>query len=243
MSYAVRIEAFEGPLDLLLYLIRKVEMDIYDIPIAQVTQQYLDYIEVMQMLDLEVAGDFLVMAATLMQIKARMLLPSPAVEEDDPRLELVRQLEEYQLFRQAATNLADREEEYTQYYLRESGPGPVDLPESDELVIDVSLYDLLSAFHQAIERVKEEGRYSVTGPVVKLSDQVEFLRGILSNNERVSLLETLAMLDTRLAMVVTIVAVLELTRLAEVGLEQTDLYGDIWLIRKTTNISFTGEIL
>lgn len=173
MSYAVRIEAFEGPLDLLLYLIRKAEMDIYDIPIAQVTQQYLDYIDVMQGLDLEVAGDFLVMAATLMQIKARMLLPSPAVEEDDPRLELVRQLEEYQLFRQAANDLAEREEEYTQYYLRESGPGPVDLPESDELIIDVSLFDLLSAFHQATERVKEEGRYSVSGPEVKLADQFE----------------------------------------------------------------------
>ncbi len=239
MSYAVRIEAFEGPLDLLLYLIRKAEMDIYDIPIAQVTQQYLDYIDVMQLLDLEVAGDFLVMAATLMQIKARMLLPSPAVEEEDPRLELVRQLEEYKLFRQAANDLAEREEEYTQYYLRESGPGPVDLPESDELVIDVSLYDLLSAFHQAIERVKEEGRYSVSGPEVKLADQVEYLREVLSTQERVSLLETLSHLDTRLAMVVTIVAVLELARLAEVSLEQTDLYGDIWLTRKTPNISFT----
>jgi len=239
VSYAVRIEAFEGPLDLLLYLIRKSEMDIYDIPIAQVTRQYLDYIDVMQLLDLEVAGDFLVMAATLMQIKARMLLPAPAVEEEDPRLELVRQLEEYQLFRQAANDLAEREEEYTHYYLRESGPGPVDLPESDELIIDVSLFDLLSAFHQAIERVKEEGRYNVTGPEVKLSDQVEYLREILSDQERVSLLETLSRLDTRLAMVVTIVAVLELARLAEVGLEQADLYGDIWLTRKTPTISFT----
>ncbi len=242
MSYAVRIEAFEGPLDLLLYLIRKAEMDIYDIPIAQVTQQYLDYIDVMQLLDLEVAGDFLVIAATLMQIKARMLLPSPAIEEEDPRLELVRKLEEYQLFRQAAADLAEREEEYTHYYLRESGPGPVDLPESDELVIDVSLFDLLSAYHQAIERVKEEGRYSVSGPEVKLADQVEYLRGILNDRERVSLLETLSRLDTRLAMVVTIVAVLELTRLAELSLEQADLYGDIWLIRKTPNISFTGGI-
>lgn len=239
MSYAVRIEAFEGPLDLLLYLIRKAEMDIYDIPIAQVTQQYLDYIDVMQGLDLEVAGDFLVMAATLMQIKARMLLPSPAVEEDDPRLELVRQLEEYQLFRQAANDLAEREEEYTQYYLRESGPGPVDLPESDELIIDVSLFDLLSAFHQATERVKEEGRYSVSGPEVKLADQVEYLREVLSTQKRVSLMEILSRLDTRLAMVVTIVAVLELARLAEVSLEQTDLYGDVWLTRKTPNISFT----
>ena len=87
--------------------------------------------------------------------------------------------------------------------------------------------------------MKEEGRYSVSGPEVKLADQVEFLRGILSNQERVSLLETLSQLDTRLAMVVTIVAVLELARLAEVGLEQTDLYGDIWLTRKTPSISFT----
>lgn len=242
MGYAVRIEAFEGPLDLLLYLIRKNEMDIYDIPIAQVAQQYLDYIEVMKMLDLEVAGDFLVMAATLMQIKARMLLPAPALEEEeDPRLELVRKLEEYQLYRHAAEDLADREETYMQYYLRGNGPGPVKLPEPGEMVLDVTLFDLLLAYQQALERIKEEGRYRVGGPEVKLADQVVFLRRLLQDEERISFIEALAKLESRMAMVITLVALLELARLGEVSMEQADLYGDVWLIRKRPAISFFPE--
>ncbi len=239
MGYAVRIEAFEGPLDLLLFLIRKNEMDIHDIPIAHITRQYLDYIEVMQLLDLELAGDFLVMAATLMQIKARMLLPSQALEdEDDPRLELVRQLEEYQLYRKAAETLQERENTYANYFLRESGPGPVDLPEADEIVLDVTLFDLLQAYHEALERIQEEGRYEVQGPEVKVSDQIEYLRGLLAGSERLSFLEILTGFNNRMVMVVTIVAVLELARLGELSMEQAELYGDLWLNRKTPAFTF-----
>jgi segregation and condensation protein A len=241
LGYAVRIEAFEGPLDLLLFLIRKNEVEVYDIPISEITQQYLDYIDVMQMLDLEVAGDFLVMAATLMQIKARMLLPRTAEEdEEDPRLELVRQLEEYQLFKKAAEQLADREAEYVDYYLRAGGPGPVELPESEEMVADVTLFDLLRVFHEAIERVKEEGRYQVTGPEVKVADQIEWLRGELSRGERLGFSEMLAGLASRLAMVVTLVAVLELARLGEIRIDQPDLYGEIWLEPLTPAIDLSG---
>jgi segregation and condensation protein A len=240
LGYAVRIEAFEGPLDLLLYLIRKNEVEIYEIPIAQITQHYLDYIDVMQMLDLEVAGDFLVMAATLMQIKARMLLPSHGVEEEeDPRLDLIRQLEEYQLYKQAAETLADRESTYVHYFLREAGPGPVDLPESEDVLLDVTLFDLLSAFHEALDRVREEGRYEVTGPEIKLTDQVTFLREVLKEQKRVSFMEILVMLTTRMAMVVTLVAILELARTGELKIEQPDMYGDIWLIRGEPGVTFT----
>lgn len=239
MSYAVRIEAFEGPLDLLLFLIRKNEMDIYDIPIARITQQYLDYIDVMKLLDLEVAGDFLLMAATLMQIKARMLLPTPAMEEEeDPRLELVRKLEEYQIYRHAAETLSGREEIYTNYYLRESGPGPVEFTEPEDIVLDVSLFDLLMAYQLALERVKEGGKYEVSASEVRISDQIDFLRGLLRDSERISLISALTELDNRLAMVMTLVAVLELARLGELNMEQTDLYGDIWLNRKASSISF-----
>ena len=238
MGYAVRIEAFEGPLDLLLYLIRKNEMDIYDISIALITQQYLDYVEVMQLLDLEIAGDFLVMAATLMQIKARMLLPATELEEEeDPRLELVRKLEEYQIYRKAAETLADREDTFSDYYLREGGPGPVELPEEDDIILDVSLFDMLRAFQEAIARVREEGRYSVHAHEVRVSDQIEYMRELLRASERVSLLTALTGLDNRLAMVVTIVAVLELARLGELVMEQSELYGDIWLNRKTPRVS------
>ena len=242
MSYAVRIEAFEGPLDLLLYLIRKNEVDVYDIPIAAITHQYLDYIEVMQMLDLEVAGDFLVMAATLMQIKARLLLPSPETEEEeDPRLELVRQLEEYRLYKQAAEELKDREETYSHYYLREGGPGPVDLPESEEPLLDVSLFALIKAFHEALERVKAEGRYEVTTPDIKVADQIEFLRERLRAGERISFRDLLAELTSRLAMVVTLVATLELARLGELSIDHPDLYGDIYLVPRTPTVTFAAE--
>lgn len=239
MGYAVRIEAFEGPLDLLLFLIRKNEVEIHDIPIAHITRQYLDYIEVMQLLDLEMAGDMLVMAATLMQIKARMLLPSQVLEdEEDPRLDLVRQLEEYQVFRKAAETLAEREEIFTKYYLRGSGPGPIDLPEPDEIILDVTLFDMLKAYQEALERIQEEGRYQVHGPEVKVADQIEYLRGLLRGTERLNLVDILMKFDNRLVMVVTIVAILELARLGELALEQSELYGDLWLNRKTPAVNF-----
>jgi segregation and condensation protein A len=231
VGYAVHIEAFEGPLDLLLFLIRKNEMDISDIPIAQITQQYLGYLDVMKMLDLEVAGDFLVMAATLMQIKARMLLPTTTGEpEEDPRLQLVQQLEEYQMFKRAAEELAERESVYVHYFLREAGPGPVELPEEGEAVLDVTLFDLLRAFHEALERVREEGRYQVTGPDIKVSDQLILLRDLLATGGRIDFFEVLYRLDSRMAMVVTLVAVLELARLGEVRVEQAETYGRIWLV-------------
>jgi segregation and condensation protein A len=217
VGYAVRIEAFEGPLDLLLYLIRKNEMDIYDIPIAQITQQYLGYLDVMKL---------------LMQIKARMLLPVPIGEpEEDPRLRLVQQLEEYQLFKRAAEELADRESVYVHYFLREAGPGPVELPEEGE-VLDVSLIDLLRAFHEALERVKEEGRYRVTGPDIRVNDQIAFLRGLLASGGRIDFFDVLYRLDSRMAMVVTLVAVLELARLGELSVEQAETYGRIYLVAR-----------
>jgi chromatin segregation and condensation protein Rec8/ScpA/Scc1 (kleisin family) len=141
-----------------------------------------------------------------------------------------------------AEDLAGREDLYTHYYLRESGPGPVKLPDPDEVIVDVSLFDLLTAYQQALESIKDEGRYRVSGPEVKLADQVEYLRAMINENERVSLMEALKQLDNRLAMVVTLVAVLELARLAEIRLEQPDLYGDIWLIRGTPTVTFDGGI-
>jgi len=243
MAYAIRIEAFEGPLDLLLYLIRKNEVEITDIPIADITQQYLDYVEVMQLLDLEVAGDFLVMAATLMQIKARLLLPSPELDdEEDPRLELVRQLEEYQLFRSAAERLAEREETYTHYYLRRGGAGPIEIPEPEDVVLDVSLIDLLKAYQDAVERVREEGRFQVGTAPVKVADQIEFLRNLLAGSERLHLSEVLAAFNSRMEMVVTLVATLELARMGELAIDQSDLYGEIWLQRCTPANPFTEGV-
>src|SRR5574341_948975 len=146
MSYHVKIEIFEGPMDLLLHLIKKHELDIYDIPIAPITQQYLEYLELMQSLDMEVAGEFLVMASTLTHIKSKMLLPPPENPEDeddgtDPRAELIRRLLEYKRFKDAAQSLEEKEAAWSQVYTRSADAAP-ELPADDEpLLFDFHLFE------------------------------------------------------------------------------------------------------
>ena len=156
-DYKVRLEVFEGPLDLLLYLIKKDEVDIYDIPIELITRQYMEYLGLMQMLDLSIAGDFLVMAAALLMIKSRMLLPveeRPMLddEEDDPRWDLVRKLLEYKKFKDAATFLQNKENEQANIFPRGSESVAVETEKGVGLD-DVSLFDLLSAFNEVLKRV------------------------------------------------------------------------------------------
>jgi len=151
MSYKVKLEVFEGPLDLLLYLIKKEEIDICDIPIARITDQYLEYLNLMQLLDLKLAGEFLVVAATLMQIKSKLLLPPeerPLEEEEelDPREELVRRLLEYKKFKEAAGRLEELEQEQAQVFRRRVSPEGVDLPQAEEEYFETSIFDLISAF-------------------------------------------------------------------------------------------------
>ena len=158
-DYAIRLEVFEGPLDLLLYLIRRDEIDIYDIPIESVTRQYNDYLGLMKMLDLDIAGEFLVMSATLMMIKSRMLLPveeRPELEEDedDPRMDLVRQLLEYKKFKEAADHLDLLEAAQQNVFTREDEH--LELGKDASLGLrDVGIFDLLAAFNQALERLQE----------------------------------------------------------------------------------------
>ena len=170
----VKLERFEGPLDLLLHLIKRDEIDIYDIPIARITQQYLAYLELMRALDLDVAGEFLVMAATLMRIKAKMLLPAPqaAEEEDegDPREELVQRLIEYRQFKEAASTLRTREEERRQLFERgllpsEDDAGPLPLAPA-------SLFDLLDAFHRVVARLPEPAVYDVRSEVYDVEEKM-----------------------------------------------------------------------
>src|SRR5215207_1746308 len=154
-AYEVKLERFEGPLDLLLHLIQRDEIDIYDIPLARITQQYLTYIELMRLLDLDVAGEFLVMAATLMRIKAKMLLPLPAVgeeeQEGDPREELVQRLVEYRQFKEAAGTLKMREEDRRLLFGRGMIPG------EDEMgplpLAPATLFDLLDALNRVMSRI------------------------------------------------------------------------------------------
>lgn len=237
-GYRVVLESFTGPLDLLLYLIKRDEVDIYDIPIARVTEQYLEHVRLMQALDLEVAGEFLVMAATLMRIKAKMLLPRPEVEgeeeEEDPREELVRRLLEYRRFKNAAERLKERAEER----LHRVGRGRLDLEEPEEeepgeLEIPVDLVGLLRTFAQLIERAPRMEPYEVILDEFTLEEKVERIESVLVRDGEVEFTDLFEGGASRAEVIVTFIAMLELLRLQRIRLRQSAIFGRIWIRRRT----------
>ncbi|MFH1277807.1 MAG: segregation/condensation protein A [Candidatus Eisenbacteria bacterium] len=237
-GYRVVLESFEGPLDLLLYLIKRDEIDIYDIPIARVTQQYLEHVRLMQALDLEVAGEFLVMAATLMRIKAKMLLPKPEAEgeeeEEDPREELVRRLLEYRRFKNVAERLRERAVERGLLV----GRGRLDLEgpeeeEPEELQIPVDLVGLLRTFAQLIARAPRMEAYEVILDEFTLDEKVERIENILDRDGEVEFTDLFSEGASRAEVVVTFIAMLELLRLQRIRLRQAALFGRIWIRRRT----------
>src|SRR4030042_2716324 len=175
--YNIKIPVFEGPFDLLLHLIRENKIDIYDIPIALITGQYLQYIEIMKELNLEIAGEFLVMAATLIHIKSRMLLPPdeepPSGEQEDPRLELVQKLIEYQAFKEAATSLRNREEEWMKVFYK----GQV-LEEQELYLSDVSLFDLIGTFKKILDKAPAD-IISITKETLTIKDKMSVIMEML----------------------------------------------------------------
>jgi segregation and condensation protein A len=188
MPYRVQLQNFEGPLDLLLFLIKKNEVDIYDIPIAEITQQYLAFLQVIEFFDLENAGEFILMAATLMRIKAQMLLPRPALEDEeieDPRQELVQRLLEYQKYKEVAEELADFENRQKGFYPRSYFD--FDLDENDNNDSredaaperDVTLYDLMAAFIEIIKRVPATSPHTVERIPDTTDDQSKFILNFL----------------------------------------------------------------
>jgi segregation and condensation protein A len=231
-TVTIKLARFEGPLDLLLHLIKRDEVDIYDIPIAHITQQYLQYLELMRQLDLEVAGDFLVMAATLMRIKAKMLLPLPAVGEEeqpgDPREELVQRLVEYRQFKEAASALRGHEDERRLLFERGMLPGEEDagpLP-----LARVSLFDLLDALNRLLSRVPEITSYEVEAETFAVEDKIELLTVTLRRRGRLSFEELLAGCRSRSEIVVTFIALLELIKLGTALVVQHETFGDITIV-------------
>jgi segregation and condensation protein A len=228
--YNIKIPVFEGPLDLLLHLIRENKIDIYDIPIALITHQYLQYIKMMKELNLEIAGEFLVMAATLIYIKSRMLLPpdeeAPLEEQEDPRLELVQRLLEYQRFKEAALNLKGREEEWMKVFCRE----PIsDEADTELYLFDVSLFDLLSAFRKILETAPPEV-ISITKETLTVKDKMSLIMEMLEGQEAVRFEELFRENITRIQLIITFVALLELIRLGLVRAYQEREFGNIWVI-------------
>jgi len=236
MPYKVKLEAFEGPLDLLLFLIKKSEVDIYDIPIAAITRQYLEYIEIIQLLDIEAAGDFILIAATLMRIKAQMLLPKPQMDEledvEDPRQELVYRLLEYKRFKDVAAELAEKEEQSRYSFPR--GSFKVErsgFSEDFMLAQDVSLFDLVAAFKKVVETRPKVTIHRVHEFNITLEQQMETVLAKMKESRQIDLEDLFKDDDDKIVLIVTFIAVLELIKQKVLRVEQIESFGRIVLHR------------
>lgn len=231
-DYKVKFEVFEGPLDLLLYLIKKQEVDIYQVNLTQLATQFIEYIEVMRLLDLEIAGEFLVMAATLMYLKSRELLPkeqqvTPEGEddEDDPRWELIRQLVEYKKFKDTAAQLQSLELRQEQVFPRLPVKPEFD-PEPAQAT--ASVFDLLTAVNAILKRLQtREDLRDIFEDKWSVSEKIESIRLVLSERPRVKFSELFAGAITRTEVVVTFLALLELIRLKQLAAVQDEPFGEI----------------
>jgi segregation and condensation protein A len=235
-AYPVRLTNFEGPLDLLLHLIKRNEVNIYDIPITLITKQYIDYIDLMQEMNLDVAGEFLVMAATLIHIKSRMLLPraDPAQEdpEEDPREALMRRLLEHQKFKAAAELLHERETLRSAQWTRPDGPIAEIAGEPPEPEIEVDLFSLISAFRAVVERAKARPKLYLPSEQIPIEDRIEQLMGRLSETDAIGFEELFDDIQSRAGLVVTFLAVLEMIRLKLIRVFQTGVVGPIRIYKR-----------
>ncbi|CAL1125347.1 unnamed protein product [Cladocopium goreaui] len=234
MNFRVDLDIFRGPLDLLLYLVRKHELEIVDIPIALITDQYLEHLEVLEFLDVNAVGDFLAMASMLVEIKSKSLLPRDDEEEDqpleDPRKELVRQLLEYKKFKDAASILEDRSRSWQERFPRlENDLPPRERNLADEPIHDIELWDLVSA----LGRMARESKVSKTSSIVyddtPIHVYMERIHGRLLKEGRVALADLITMPAHRSTIISLVLAILELTRHHGVRAEQNDLFGEIWV--------------
>ena len=241
MAYKIKLEIFEGPFDLLLYLIKKDEINIYDIPIAAILDQYLQYMELMRLLDLNIAGEFIVTAATLMQIKSKMLLPQETnildeipEEEKDPRAELVKRLLEYKQFREAADQLRLKERARQDIFKR---PAVLEDKESGESFFEATLFDLINAFSKALKDIPKELFYEVIKDEFTVEGKVHDLLHMFMDKSRVNLSELFSQTKSKIEIIVTFLAVLELIRLKEVIVVQKGLFGEIEVLRNKENLT------
>ena len=236
-EYKVKFEVFEGPLDLLLYLIKKEEVDIYEVNLTRLASQFIEYIETMRLLDLEIAGEFLVMAATLMYIKSRELLPvdqQAQVEGDDdgedPRWELIRQLVEYKKFKDAAAQLAVLESRQEDIFPRM--PGKLEFEAAAPTRPEVSIFDLVNAVNSVLKRfTKREDLRDIFEDKWTVSEKIEQLMRALSERAQMKFSELFAGVTSRSEVVVTFLALLELIRLKQIVAVQREPFGEIEVCR------------
>ncbi len=236
MTYKVRLQTFEGPLDLLLFFIKRDELDIYDIPISKITKEFLEYLHLLQELDLEVAGDFIVMAAELMQIKVKMLLPrGPGEEEEeDPRAELVRRLLEYKRYKEASTILAMLEHEQTKLFYRKdfhSDTKTIALEDQEESLKDITMFNLISAFKKVLDSVPKKVYHDIELLNVTIDEQMSFIADVFRLREETTFFELVSHMTEKIRIIVTIIAMLEMVKNKIIGIRPTDYEDDFIIYR------------
>ena len=234
--YKIKLEQFEGPLDLLLFFIKRDELNIYDIPISKITKEFLEYVNLIKMLDLEVAGDFILMASTLMHIKVRMLLPREVDEkgeEIDPRAELVAALLEYKKYKEMSEELSFFESNQRKISFR--GNYSIDPKETyseyEVLLKDVSIYDLAKSFKRIIEGIKEEPIHQIIKINVSIDEQIEHILKLIEDKIEISFLDLVEGMKEKIRIVVTFIALLELTKMGKIGIKAAKDFNNFTLYK------------
>jgi len=235
--YKVKLNQFEGPLDLLLFFIKRDELNIYDIPIARLTKEFLEYVNLIKILDLEVAGDFILMASTLMHIKVRMLLPreiDEKGEEIDPRDELVKALLEYKRYKEMSEELSYFESNQRKKRFR--GNFSEDIKEApqeyDILLKNISIYDLAKSFKIAIEQLKDEPVHKVQKLNVSIDEQIQFIQQKLEEYQELHFLKLIEELKEKIRIIVTFIALLEMIKAGRISIQTTKLFNDFIISKK-----------
>ena len=247
MSYQCSLDIFEGPLDLLLHLIKEQKMDVYDIRIAEITKQYLSYLDLLSELNLEMVGEYLVMAAELAKIKSKTLLPIPETEEDvltaageDPRAELMRRLLEYQRYKEAAFELRQKEYDQQQLFSR---TGEVVLENSEEeLLIEANVFDLLTAFQKVLKEKSFKKNYEIKVTTLSVSDRISGILEILNASESVTFDSLFTTLNAKQEVIVTFLAILELMRMQLIRSQQARQF-DVIRIYAAVSREIQEEVL
>lgn len=239
--YRIKLPSFEGPLDLLLFFIKRDELDIRDIPIARITKEFLEYLHYMTVLDLDVAGEFIVMAATLMQIKVRMLLPVEEGEvEEDPRAELVRRLLEYKRFKEAAENLEFLDNHQRHLYYRQEfhhDPKHISLEDQEEGLKNVTLFNLISLFKKAMDRLPKRVYHDIELSNVTIDEQLSYLVDFFRTRNEATFLQLIAHMTEKMRIIVTVIALLELVKNKVLGLKLIETEDDFLVYKISQQIA------
>jgi len=242
MSYNVKLDVFEGPLDLLLFFIKRDEINIYDIPISFITQEYLEYLDMMKSMNLHLAGEFILMASLLMRIKVQMLLPREQIgsEEliEDPRTELIQMLVEYQKYREISTIFKNLEERQKKFFIVKTSENNISW-DPGLFLSDVHLVDLGIAFRNLLESMPKSKYYEIKTYKININQQAQYIRAMFTNKKRIKFATVASTMKNRIEVVVTFLAILEMVKSEEIRVSQKTIFGDIYLTKiqiKETNV-------